>query len=86
MDLGLKGQVAMVAGASPGSVLLVTNSGGPPPGRVNSFDDAGWQNAFELILFSAVRVVRLVAPSMTAASYITGATLQVDGGLVRSVI
>src|SRR5437763_2799356 len=44
--------------------LLVTNSGGPPPGRVNSFDDAGWQNAFELILLSTVRTVRVVAPSM----------------------
>jgi 3-oxoacyl-[acyl-carrier protein] reductase len=46
--------------------LLFTNSGGPPPGATLSFDDAAWQKAFELLLMSAVRMVRLVAPSMAA--------------------
>ena len=45
---------------------LVTNSGGPPAGAASSFDDAAWQNAFELLLLSVVRSVRLVAPSMQA--------------------
>jgi 3-oxoacyl-[acyl-carrier protein] reductase len=44
--------------------LLVTNSGGPPPGTAGSFDDAGWQNAFELLLLSVIRAVRAVLPSM----------------------
>ena len=35
--------------------LLYTNSGGPPAGPVLKFDDAAWQNAFELLLLSAVR-------------------------------
>ena len=46
--------------------LLFTNSGGPPPGATLSFDDAAWQKAFELLLMSAVRMVRLVVPSMAA--------------------
>ena len=46
--------------------LLFTNSGGPPPGSALSFDDAQWQKAFDLLLMSAVRTVRLVVPSMTA--------------------
>jgi 3-oxoacyl-[acyl-carrier protein] reductase len=46
--------------------LLFTNSGGPPPGATLSFDDAAWQRAFELLLMSAVRMVRLVVPSMAA--------------------
>lgn len=46
--------------------LLVTNSGGPPAGPVGSFDDAAWQNAFELLVLSAVRTVRAVLPAMTA--------------------
>lgn len=46
--------------------LLFTNSGGPPPGATLSFDDAGWQRAFELLLMSAVRMVRLAVPSMAA--------------------
>jgi 3-oxoacyl-[acyl-carrier protein] reductase len=46
--------------------LLYTNSGGPPPGPVLKFDDAAWQGAFELLLLSAVRMIRLAVPSMTA--------------------
>jgi 3-oxoacyl-[acyl-carrier protein] reductase len=44
--------------------LLVTNSGGPPAGPVEAFDDAAWQNAFDLLVLSALRMVRAVAPSM----------------------
>jgi 3-oxoacyl-[acyl-carrier protein] reductase len=46
--------------------LLFTNSGGPPPGATLGFDDAAWQKAFELLLMSAVRTIRLVVPSMAA--------------------
>jgi 3-oxoacyl-[acyl-carrier protein] reductase len=45
--------------------LLYPNSGGPPPGPALQFDDAAWQGAFELLLLSAVRMIRLAAPSMT---------------------
>ncbi len=43
---------------------LMTNSGGPPAGLALSFDDAAWQDAAELLLFSALRMVRAVVPSM----------------------
>jgi 3-oxoacyl-[acyl-carrier protein] reductase len=46
--------------------LLFVNTGGPPPGTALSFDDAGWQAAFELLLLSTVRMIRLAVPSMTA--------------------
>jgi len=46
--------------------LLYTNSGGPLPGTVLKFDDAAWQSAFQLLLLSAVRMIRLAVPSMTA--------------------
>lgn len=45
--------------------ILVTNSGGPRSGPFLSFDDQAWQNAFELLLLSAIRMVREVLPSMT---------------------
>lgn len=44
---------------------LMTNSGGPPAGQALSFDDAAWQDAAELLLFSTLRMVRAVVPSMT---------------------
>lgn len=44
--------------------LLFVNAGGPPAGTALSFDDAGWTGAFELLVLSAVRMVRLAVPSM----------------------
>jgi len=45
---------------------LFANTGGPPAGTALSFDDAAWQNAFELLLMSVVRSVRVVVPSLKA--------------------
>ena len=44
--------------------LLMTNSGGPPAGATLSFDDAAWQDAVDLLLFSTLRMIRAVVPSM----------------------
>jgi 3-oxoacyl-[acyl-carrier protein] reductase len=46
--------------------LLFANTGGPPAGTALSFDDSAWQCAFDLLLMSVVRSVRLVVPSMRA--------------------
>jgi 3-oxoacyl-[acyl-carrier protein] reductase len=43
---------------------LFVNTGGPPPGPALSFDDDGWQKAFELLLLSSVRMIRSTVPSM----------------------
>jgi 3-oxoacyl-[acyl-carrier protein] reductase len=47
-----------------GVYALVNNSGGPPAGTFDQFDDAAWQAAFELNLLSYVRVTRQVLPHM----------------------
>ena len=46
--------------------LLYPNAGGPLSGPTLKFDDAAWQNAFELLLLSAIRMIRLAVPSMAA--------------------
>ncbi len=46
--------------------LLFTNSGGPPVGQALSFDDRAWQEAVDLLLFSTLRMIRAVVPSMQA--------------------
>jgi 3-oxoacyl-[acyl-carrier protein] reductase len=54
--------------------LLVTNSGGPPSGKFENFDDAAWQRAFELNLMSHVRLIRAALPHLrqsAAASVLT---------------
>jgi len=45
---------------------LFANTGGPPTGTVLANDDEAWQKAFELLLMSVIRTVRLVVPSMRA--------------------
>src|SRR5258706_6775944 len=44
--------------------ILIVNAGGPPPGRFDDLDDAAWQKAVDLTLFSAVRLTRLALPQM----------------------
>lgn len=46
--------------------LLFANTGGPPAGTALCFDDQAWQCAFDLLLMSVVRSVRIVVPSMCA--------------------
>jgi 3-oxoacyl-[acyl-carrier protein] reductase len=43
---------------------LVNNTGGPPAGTFDSFDDKAWQDAYELTLLSYIRTIREVLPSM----------------------
>ncbi|MDF1850933.1 MAG: SDR family oxidoreductase [Verrucomicrobiales bacterium] len=43
---------------------LFNNTGGPPPGGFEQFDDAAWQSAFELTLLSYVRAIRASLPHM----------------------
>lgn len=43
---------------------LVNNSGGPPAGGFDNFDDAAWQQAYELNLLSYIRTIREVLPFM----------------------
>lgn len=43
---------------------LVVNAGGPPPGGFDVLDDAAWEQAFQLTLMSAVRLIRAVLPAL----------------------
>ena len=43
---------------------LVVNAGGPPPGGFDTLDDAAWEQAFQLTLMSAVRLIRAVLPAL----------------------
>lgn len=44
--------------------LLVTNSGGMPPGPFESFDDASWQKAVDMYFMSHVRLIRAALPHL----------------------
>lgn len=44
--------------------ILVTNAGGPPAGYFEELDDNQWQEAYNLTLMSAVRLIRAAIPHM----------------------
>lgn len=49
--------------------ILVTNAGGPPPGRFVDLGEEAWERAFHLTLMSAVRLIREALPAMRAARW-----------------
>lgn len=50
------------AAALGGLDILVTNSGGPPAGKFETFDDEAWLKAVNLNLMSHVRLIRSALP------------------------
>jgi len=49
--------------------ILVTNSGGPPPGRFEDHELAAWDGAYNLLLKSAVHMIKGVLPGMQAQKW-----------------
>jgi 3-oxoacyl-[acyl-carrier protein] reductase len=61
---GIESWIKQSADALGGLDALMTNSGGPPAGATLSFDDTAWQDALDLLLFSAIRMIRSAVPLM----------------------
>jgi 3-oxoacyl-[acyl-carrier protein] reductase len=79
------GRLAAVAADRFGRLdILVTNSGGPPGGTFADFDDAAWQDAFDLLLLSVVRMVRAALPQLRASG--RGRIINVASSAVREPI
>ncbi len=49
--------------------ILVFNTGGPKPGRFMELGDRDWDLAYELLLMSAVKLCRLLAPAMVSKGW-----------------
>ena len=70
--------------------ILVNNTGGPPAGGFDDFDDRDWQSAFELSLLSAVHATRRALPALRRSGRgrivnITSSTVkEVSDGLLLS--
>jgi 3-oxoacyl-[acyl-carrier protein] reductase len=49
--------------------VLVTNAGGPPPGRFDEVGEVAWDEAYRLTLLSVARLARAFLPGMRAARW-----------------
>jgi 3-oxoacyl-[acyl-carrier protein] reductase len=68
---------------------LVTNSGGPPPGRFEDLDEATWQQAIELSLMCHVRLIRAALPYLrksTTPSVLTITSVSVKQPIMNLVL
>ena len=60
--------------------ILVTNAGGPPPGSIDSLDEAAWQKGMDLCLMAHVRLIKAALPYLrksNAASVLTVTSMSV---------
>lgn len=70
--------------------VLVTNSGGPPPGPFSAQDEAAWRGAVDLLLLSTVAMVRAALPHLQRSDQprivmiASTSVLRPIGGLVLS--
>jgi len=87
-DVGKAGSaehlVATAAERFGGLDILVNNSGGPPGGTFDDFDDVAWQDAFDLLLLGVVRMVRAALPFLRASG--NGRIINVASSAVREPI
>ena len=44
--------------------ILITNAGGPPPGSIDSLDEAAWQKGVDLCLMLHVRLIKSALPHL----------------------
>jgi 3-oxoacyl-[acyl-carrier protein] reductase len=44
--------------------VLITNAGGPPPGSIDSLDEAAWQKGVDLCLMLHVRLIKSALPHL----------------------
>jgi 3-oxoacyl-[acyl-carrier protein] reductase len=69
--------------------LLFTNSGGPPSGAFESFDEETWEKAVELSFMSHVRLIRAALPHLRksdAPSVLTVTSMSVKQPIVNLVL
>ena len=69
--------------------ILITNAGGPPAGKFESFDEAAWQKAIDLSLLSHIRLIRAALPHLKqskAASVLTVTSVSVKQPIANLVL
>jgi 3-oxoacyl-[acyl-carrier protein] reductase len=76
-----QGRAALVA-AAPDADILVTNNGGPAPGRFTDWDEAAWHEAVEANMVAPIMLIRALLPGMRARRF--GRIVNITSAMVKS--
>ncbi|MBC7876277.1 MAG: SDR family oxidoreductase [Anaerolineales bacterium] len=69
--------------------ILITNTGGPTPGSIDSLDEAAWQKGIDLCLMAHVRLIKAALPYLRkseSASILTVTSLSVKQPIANLLI
>lgn len=75
------GRAALLA-ACPDADILVTNNGGPEPGRFEDWDHAAWQAAIEANMLSGILLIQAVVAGMRERGF--GRIVNITSAMVKS--
>lgn len=75
------GRAALIA-AAPDADILITNNGGPAPGRFADWSEADWIAALQANMLSAILLIQAVLPGMRARRF--GRIVNITSAMVKS--
>lgn len=81
-DLDTADGRATLLAASPDPDILVTNNGGPSPGRLDQWDHAAWSAALEANLLAPILLIQSVIPAMRARRF--GRVVNITSAMVKT--
>lgn len=76
-----EGRAALIA-ACPAPDILITNNGGPAPGRIEDWDHAAWLRAIEANMLSAIMLIQGVVGGMRERRF--GRIINITSAMVKS--
>jgi 3-oxoacyl-[acyl-carrier protein] reductase len=81
-DLSTSSGRAELIAQAPDADILVTNNGGPSPGRMADWDEAAWLAAIEANMLSAIMLMQALVPGMRARRF--GRVVNITSAMVKS--
>ncbi len=81
-DLSTAEGRAKLIEAGPEADILVTNNGGPTPGRFTDWDEAAWHAALEANMVAPIMLIRALLPGMRARRF--GRIVNITSAMVKS--
>lgn len=76
-----EGRSELIA-AAPEADILITNNGGPTPGRLAEWDEAAWIGAINANMLPAIMLIRTLVPGMRARRF--GRIVNITSAMVKS--